>query len=923
MADESLEGAQGDSSETNLPPARVEVPGAVKLDAGEGAPYPEHWEADVVLRDGGICHIRPISPDDAQRLRDFHSKLSAETIYFRYFAPYPELSDRDVKRFTEVDHNNRVALVATVGDEIVGVGRYDRTSDTEAEVAFTVRDDNQGRGLGSVLLEHLAEAARERGVQRFIADVLPVNRKMLGTFAMAGYDVAQELDEGVARLAFNIEPTEALMQVARSREKRAESRSIARLFQPESVAVVGASQRKDSLGNQMLRALASGGFTGRLVAVHRTADSVAGVPAYRTLAEAPGPLDLVVVAVPADAVERVIDDAAAAGVHGLLVLSAGYAEIGPEGAERQRRLVHEVRSRGMRLIGPNALGVINTDTRVRLSAALVKETPFRGGIGVFCQSAAIGGVLIDEFRQRGLGLSSFISVGNRADVSSADSLQYWSDDPATRVVALYIDAIANPRKLIRVARDVARHMPVVALRAGRVSQAYPLGQTVRRTTLPPSGVDQIFQQAGVIEVASLERMLDVCGLLSCQPLPRGGRVAIISDSVDLAAVAEDTCGAMDLVAAGRHVLNDPVEQLPATIADVMADPGVDAILVVNVPPGVENPPDLAPTLLAASKASTVPIVAVLAAEDRSRVIAVPGPDGGAGRGSVPVFGTIEDALQTLSLTVGYSRWRETPRGDVPELPDVDTEGARSITDRALARQRTRPGPQRQTIRLSAPATTKLLERYGITVWPALPVATEDEAVAAADSVGWPAVLKTVDPRLARRMEMGGVRLNLESEAALRAAYLSMSAQLDAESMSQVVVQRMAPSGVSCVVSSREDPLFGPIVGFRVGGVLTELLADKAYRVPPISDLDAARLVRAPQASRLLFGFGGNPPVDCGPIEQLIIRVGRMAEDLPSLVQVNLDPVVASPRGSAVLGAQVWLRVADARVDTGARRLADV
>lgn len=900
------------------------VPGAVRLEPPESTGYPEHWEADVVLRDGGTCHLRPITPDDAQRLRDFHGHLSAETIYYRYFAPYPELSEKDVRRFTEVDHDTRVALVATVGDEIVGVGRYDRVSNTDAEVAFTVRDDHQSRGLGSVLLEHLAAAARERGIQRFIAEVLPSNRKMLGTFTVAGYKVAQELEEGVARLAFDIEPTDSMRQVARGREQRAAARSIARLFEPTSVAVIGASRRKDSLGNQMLRAIADGGFTGRLIAIHPTADSVAKVLAYPTLEAAPSPIDLAVIAVPAESVEEVIDDAARAGVHGLLVVSSGYAEVGSAGAARQRRLVQLVRGYGMRLVGPNALGLINTDSRVRLVSALSKHPPLRGRIGVFCHSAAIGGVLLDRFHQRNLGLSSFISGGNRADVSSPDVLHHWAQDPSTSVVALHLEGIANPAKLIRVARDVSRQMPIVALRAGRTSQAYPIGTKVRRTTLPATGVAQLFRQAGVIEVDSLERMLDVCGLLACQPLPRGNRLAIISESAETANVAAETLSATGLTTSGPPiVLSDPVEELPDALAEVTADPGVDAVLVINVPPGVNRAPDVGPALLEAAGNSTVPIVAVLSNDEHGSMVVQPGPDGGAGRGSIPVFGTIEDALSVLTSVTEYRDWLQTPRGDVPGLADVDTEAARGITDHALARQRRREPEERQTVRLSAPATRDLLGFYGINVWSAVPVATENEAVAQADEVGWPVVLKTTDPRLARRVEMGGVRLNLESEAALRAAYLSMSAQLDAASMSQVVVQRMAPTGVACVLSSVEDPLFGPVVSFSVGGVIADLLGDKSYRVPPISDRDAQQLIRYPKASRMLFGFGGNPPVETAGVADLLVRVGRMAEDLPSLVRLILDPVVASPRGVAVLGASVWLRVPEVRIDTEARRLADI
>lgn len=887
------------------------------------ATYPEHWEADVVLRDGSTCHMRPISPDDAHRLREFHAQLSEQTIYYRFFAPYPELSERDVRRFTVVDHDERVALVATVGGQLVGVGRYDRTGGAEAEVAFTVRDDFQGRGLGSVLLEHLAAAARERGVERFVAEVLPGNRKMLGTFSAAGYTVAQEMDEGVVRLAFDIEPTDTQRSVARSRDQRAGAKSVERLFRPRSVAVIGASRRKESLGNQILQSLTLGGFTGRAYAIHPSADSVAGVPAYPRLGATPGPVDLAIVAVPADGVERVIDDAAAAGVHGLIVVSSGFAEAGRAGVERQRELVRTVRGAGMRLVGPNALGLINTDSRVRLHAALSKQQAIRGRVGVFCQSAAIGTVLLDRFDQRRMGVSSFVSVGNRADISSPDALHYWSDDSATSVIALYLDGIANPSKAIRVSRDVARRTPVVGLRAGRVSQAFPLGSRVRRTTLPTEGVDQLFEQSGFIDVSSLDRMLDVCGLLTCQPLPPGNRVTVVSDSDELALIAADALPRFGLRPAQEPVvLSDLAGRLREVLGEVLAG-STDAVLVINSPPGVEAPPDLSDQLLRASAAATVPILAMLSFEEDRKLIVDPQHSGAAPHGSVPVFGTVEDALETLSLATGYRAWLSTPRGEVPQLPDVDTDSAREITEAALVRQRERPSSQRQTVRLSGPAVAKLLACYGIHVWPALPVASEDEAVAFADHVGWPVVLKTTDPRMSRRLHSGGVRHDLENEDGLRAAYASMSAHLDSVSMAQMVVQRMAPAGVPCVLSSVEDPLFGPVVSFGIAGVIPELMDDRAFRVPPITDIDAADLVRSTKSSRLLFGYAGTPMADVASVEDLLTRIGRMAEDLPALVRLHLDPVIVAERTVSVLDAAAWIRVPELRIDTEARRLADV
>ena len=887
--------------------------------------YPAHWEADVVLRDGGTCHIRPIGPADAGRLQDFHRHLSPETIYLRYFAPYPELSDKDVKRFTHVDHDKRVALVATVGDEIVGVGRYDKVGRAEAEVAFTVRDDHQGRGLGSVLLEHLAAAARERGIERFVAETLPSNRAMQATFQMAGYKVAQEFDEGVVRLAFDIRPTDQQREVARAREARAEAHSVEMLFSPRSVIVVGASRTRRSLGRQFLAGLAAGGFTGPIYAVHPSAKEIDGVRAFRRVSDAPGPIDMAILAIPADAVPTVIDDCARAGVHGLLVVSGGFAEAGRDGAERQRELVAQVRANGMRLIGPNALGLANTDSRVRLNAALTQGRAVRGRVALFTQSAAAGAATMERARRRGLGISSFISVGNRGDISSADALQYWSNDPATRVIGMYLEGIPNPNKFIRIARDIGRRIPIVVLRSGRTSRAFPLGPRVRRTTMPSWGVDQVMAQAGIIETDSLGQMLDVVAALACQPLPRGPRVGIVCDSIDGLLLAEETCLAAGLQVTSSVALPGTMDlRLTETLTELTRRPDVDIAIVLRSPPTelIEESP-ISPDVLAASRDSSIPVFEVAFGEENSRMLVNPGPDGAAAPGSVPVFGTIEEAVEVIRRLVGRRRWLETPRGEVPDLVDVDSDAAKDLVEAILASRTPRPEREARTVRMSTPMLTELLAHYGIRLWPSLPVASEAEAVAQADEVGWPVTLKTRDPRMSRLYELGGIRLNLENEEQLRAAYLSMSALLDSRAMSQLVVQRMSPPGVPAIITGREDPLFGPVVNFGVGGVVPTMLGDRAYQIPPISMEDAHRMVRSPKSARLLFGFGGNQTADGAALEDLVVRVGQIASDIPEIVRIILDPVMASPRGVAVLGASAWLRVADHRIDSEARRMADI
>ncbi|GMA85316.1 hypothetical protein GCM10025868_05660 [Angustibacter aerolatus] len=474
-------------------------------DSAAAPPYPTQWEADVVLRDGGVVHVRPIRPEDHDRVQAFHLNQSPESIYLRFFAPLPRLSERELTRFTTVDHADRVGLVATLGDDIVGIGRYDRVGAGTAEVAFNIADAHQGRGIGSVLLEHLAAAARERGITRFLADVLPQNRKMVAVFSEAGYEVSHRYEDGVIALSFDITRSEHADRVRAAREQRAESRSVQALLHPSSVVVVGASRDPHSIGHRLLANLLDGGFTGTLHVVNPGADEVLGVPSRASVRDLPPPVDLAVVAVPADAVDDVVTDCAAVGVRGLVVVTSGFAETGDEGHRRQRRLVRRARALGMRVVGPNSFGVVNTDDGVRLNASLAPALPTPGPLGLFSQSGALGIAVLDSATRRGLGVSTFVSAGNRADLSGNDLMQYWVDDPRTRAVGLYLESMGNPRKFSRVATRLARTKPVIVVKSGVSSFGVPPGHAVRASTLPREAFDEMLRQAGVVRVDNIHQ----------------------------------------------------------------------------------------------------------------------------------------------------------------------------------------------------------------------------------------------------------------------------------------------------------------------------------------------------------------------------------------------------------------------------------
>ncbi|WHM36059.1 GNAT family N-acetyltransferase [Streptomyces sp. BPTC-684] len=678
--------------------------------------YPAHWEADVVLRDGGTARIRPITTDDAERLVSFYEQVSDESKYYRFFAPYPRLSAKDVHRFTHHDYVDRVGLAATVGGEFIATVRYDRINAQgrpasapadEAEVAFLVQDAHQGRGVASALLEHIAEVARERGIRRFAAEVLPANNKMIKVFTDAGYQQKRSFEDGSVHLTLDLEPTAESLAVQRAREQRAEARSVQRLLAPGSVAVIGTGRAPGGVGRTVLRNLLGAGFTGRVYAVNRAfpegGSEVDGVRGVRSLGDITEQVDLAVVAVPAERVPEAVAECGEHGVQGLVVLSAGYAESGAAGRERQRELLRQVRSYGMRLIGPNAFGVINTAPGTRLNASLAPEPPQRGRIGLFTQSGAIGIALLSGLHRRGAGLSTFISSGNRADVSGNDILQYWYEDADTDVVLLYLESIGNPRKFTRLARRTARVKPVVAVKGARHSGSTPPGHAVPVTRVPDAAVSALLRQAGVIRVDTVTELVDAGVLLAGQPLPAGPRVAILGNSESLGLLTYDAClteglrphPPVDLTTAATP------EDFRDALARALADEFCDAVVVTAIPwVGEPNYPDeaLATALQQATATAPAKPVAVVhvelggLAEALASAASTGRRNAAAGRGS---------AVPTLPQAPGSARAGGTPIAPAERLPTA--EGSSPARRAGAAGPEVAPGHSPQGVQGRSPA----------------------------------------------------------------------------------------------------------------------------------------------------------------------------------------------------------------------------
>ncbi|MCL2551195.1 MAG: GNAT family N-acetyltransferase [Actinomycetia bacterium] len=906
-------------------------------------PYPVHWEADVVLRDGGTAHIRPIGPDDAGRLVGFYEKVSDESKYYRFFAPYPRLSDRDVHRFTHHDYVDRVGLAATVGGEFIATVRYDRIDEhgragrggTRAEVAFLVQDAHQGRGVASALLEHIAAVARERGILHFTAEVLPANRKMVKVFTDAGYTQQRSFADGVVHLDLDLEPTDESVQVMRAREHRAEARSVQRLLRPASVAVVGTGRRPGGVGRTLLRNITAGGFTGRLYAVNHSfpegGTDLDGVPGYRSVASIGEPVDLAVVAVPADRVPEAVADCGEAGVRGLVVVAAGYSESGAEGREKQRELVRQARSHGMRVIGPNAFGVLNTADDIRLNASLSPEMPHHGRLGLFTQSGSIGIALLSGLHRRGAGPSSFVSAGNRADVSGNDLLQFWQDDPETEAVLMYLESFGNPRKFTRIARRIAASKPVVVVKGALHSGTVPAGHAVPNTRIPDSTVSALFRQAGVIRVDTVTELLDAGLFLALQPLPAGDRVAVLGNSESIGLLTYDAALSAGLHPAPPRDLTTAArpEDFAAALRQALADPGTDAVVVTAIPrvgsedagdPESGDDPALAEALRAAAEGAGKPVVVVhLTLETMADRLAATGQPGA----RIPAYSAPDRAVRALAEATAYAAWRDAAAepGRIPQFEDVQEAAAAEDVRRLLPPAPAGAAPTGTEVTLDDADAAALLARYGIHVHRALPAPDPDAAVAAARSLGYPVALKTTAPHLRHRADLGGVRLDLADEQDLRRAYEELTSRLGGPAELRPVVQAMAPRGVDTVVRAGVHPAAGAVLSFGLAGAPSELLGDLGHRLVPATDRDVAELVRSIRAAPLLFGWRGAEPVDTGALEELLLRVSMLAEDLPEVVGVDLEPVVVAARGLSVLGATVRLATPPARTDLGPRALA--
>ena len=906
-------------------------------------PYQDSPEfGRLILRDGTTATVRIARPQDAEALKDFFDRLSPESKRWRFFSstgPDTELL-RSLCDCSDPRSKLTLIVCRTLkgGPSIIATGSYFSRNAKTAEIGIVVEDSFQGKGLGTLLLERLALLAVGHGITHFWALTMTENRRMIEVLRHSGFQIQERLDSGYVEVDLSVVPTEASVHRSEMRDRVFTTASLRPIFKPRSVAVVGASRDLSSIGYRILQALIINRFEGPVYPVNPMASVVGSMRAYPSVRELPEAVDLAVIAVPRERVLDVVDECAERGVRALVVITAGFAEVAGEGRELQQKLIEKVRGYGMRMVGPNCLGVINTDPEVRLNASFSPIFPPAGKVAMSSQSGALGIAVLELARQRRLGLSTFISVGNKADVSGNDLLQYWEEDDNTRIILLYLESFGNPRRFARIARGVSRKKPIICVKAGRtLAGRRAAGSHTAALAASDVAVDALFRQTGVIRAETLDEMFDVAVLLDSQPLPPGRRVAIVTNAGGPGILGADSCEASglavpELAAETRRrlatflpaaaSLSNPVDMIASASPDhfrqavqaVLEASEVDALIVIFIPVGTVHPEEIASAICDGVVAGRQkggagkPVLACLMAAETS------GLNLAIGREYIPSFAFPEEAGRALGKVAAYAEWRSRSPGMIPDYDDIDPHRAREICQKALR--------ERAAGWLSAQETRDVLAALGLPLPRGGIARSAEEAARLASSVGYPVAAKLASQQIVHKTEMGGVRLNLSDESAVRSAYEAIRGRLaedgKLEAMEGVLVQPMIFGGVELMVGATVDTLFGPLIAFGLGGIHVEILGDVCFRVTPLTDRDAAEMVREIRGYRLLEGYRGHPPADVPAIEEALLRVSRLVEEVPEISELDLNPVFALPPGSGCSIVDARIRV-DAESKEGSAR----
>jgi acetyl coenzyme A synthetase (ADP forming)-like protein len=867
-------------------------------------------EADVVLRDGSTVRLRLVRDDDREGVAALYGGMSDQSRYYRFLTP-ASVTPQTVAWTVESMHAGKLSIVAERAGQILGVASWVREprEPTTAEVAFVVAEDFHGHGLGTRMLERLAELARPLGITRFLAWVLAENHLMLRVFKDSGFRVLDSsIEHGVSHLALDLQETETFLAQAAARAEVAATASVRPFFKPRTVAVVGASRTRGKIGAEVFQNIRAGGFTGTVIPVNPKAAEIDGVPAVARVSAIETPVDLAVIAVPWKQVARVVDDCLAKHVPALMVLSAGFGEAGEVGRGEERALVAEIRRAGVRLIGPNCMGLINTEPAVRLNASFAGRMPPPGRVAFASQSGALGLAVLDYVHRLGLGISTFVSVGNKADVSGNDLIQYWADDPRTDVILMYLESFGNPQRFSRIARRVARRKPIVAVKAGRSGAgARAASSHTGALATDDRVVEALFEQSGVIRTHTLEELFDVANLLVRQPLPRGRRVGILTNAggpgilaadaceaegLEVPALSSDTAAALKSDVPAAASVGNPVDLLATASPEdygralplLLRDESIDSVIVIHVPLlGIDSARVAGSILEASSMAHGKPVLATfLEADGAARL-----PD-------LPTFAFPESGARALARVTRYAEWLARPQGEVVSFSDLDEAAVRGVVDWALGRGEEWLRPEE---------VSELLRAAGIPTVPSGLARSEQEAVARAESLGFPVAVKAVGPTIVHKTEVGGVRLGLTDSPSVAASWREMHERLGS-ALEAVQVQRMAPAAPEMLVGTVQHATFGPLIACGGGGVQAELLQDVVYRLHPLTERDAREMLDEVRSTRLLRGYRGAPLADEEAVREALLRVSALLEACPEIQELDLNPVRVLPRGILVLDARV-------------------
>ena len=903
------------------------------LNSGTPTTHPAHGDATVVLRDGSTVTVRPIRPEDEADLANFFSGLSLESRVFRFFAAVAHF-DSSVKRMVDVDYSSRYGIIALGGGHggIVGHAMYVTIEHDKAELALAIADQYQGRGLGTILLGQLAQAAAAAGVSVLEAVVLPQNHRMLEVLRDSGFPVRSRSEPGEIHAEFPTALTVQALQAFEDRERIGAVAAVSHILRPRSVAVVGASRQRGSIGAELFRNILSTGFHGALYPINPSASEIEGIPAFPSVEDVPAEVELAVIATPAASVAGVARQCAEKGVRGLVVISAGFAETGPDGARLQNELLEVCRQSGMRLVGPNCMGVINTSPEVELDATFAPDRPVRGRIGFLSQSGGLGIAVMARAQALGSGISSFVSVGNKADISGNDLIQYWESDADTSLVMLYLESFGNPRKFARVARRDSRTKPILAVKSGRTQAGSRATSSHTGALLSASDitVDALFQQAGVVRVDTLAELFDAALLLSSQPLPDGNRVAIITNAGGPAILCADACEAAGLAVQPlpeevRHELAaflpaaastaNPVDMIASATADhygkavsVVAEcDEVDALIVIFTPPLVTQADDVVRAVHAAVAAMTrsVPVLTVFMSNDGTPRLHRSGDV------AIPSYPFPEEPARALGLAARYAAWRSQPEETVKKLDGIDQDRAAALIATALASG---------AGWMDAEAVAELLSCYRIPLVETRLVASPLEAAEAARKLGGRVALKARARGLVHKTDAGAVRLGLKGPIAVARAAAQMSAALEAagHQVDGFLVQPMLGAGTEMIVGVVQDESFGPVLACGAGGTATELMRDVSVRITPITRGDAERMVRSLKTFPLLDGYRGTPKANVGALIDVLLRVSAMVEDHPQVAEMDLNPLIVSSESAMAVDARIRLEQGHPPKPLGAR-----